>query len=266
MIQDYLNNQSRIPILLKENELLRKNVQLLKKASKNKNKNIDITKISKDINKLNVGTTDASTKTLLEEYGILFSLIYQQPSLLTPILIQLDKLDSLKSRDFMVKFLTQSLAPNAFDSRHENILISILLESMEYEFNRIIAENQNNNNSNSNNNNILYESIQMQFLRENTVATLLLRELLKRKNNQQFIDNIVEPACDKCMTDPSMDLEIDPNKVWFLFFSLCAERSLTFTVSLLKPRLCFGVLFAESPFFFLLFFCRVLCLCLCLCD
>ncbi len=82
-----------------------------------------------------------------------------------------------------MKLLTDTLLSNQFDESQEHILTNIMEDIMEYEF----------------------ESTEdlTTYLRENTAATKLLGAYLKREPVAQFVNDIVEQACNHLEIDPA---------------------------------------------------------------
>lgn len=183
LYQDRYNYQSRIPILLKQNEFLARH---LRSYDSRKGSVISPSSSSemKDLN-----TNKDETRTILRIYGTMFGLIYREPAILSPIY----QSPPYKFADPLVKLLTESLLPNHFDSSHEHILTKITQDVMTYEF-------------------VNCEDLTT-YLRENTCATKLLSSFLKRSVTARFVDSTVREACQKCLVNPKEDLEIDPTTV-----------------------------------------------------
>lgn len=126
-----------------------------------------------------------------QDYGQLLRYINDSPSLLSPIWYNAQ----YKYLDPTVKLLSEALLSNHFDEVHEHILTNIMEDLMTYEFH--------------------HTDDMTTYLRENTAATKLLGQYLKREPVANFVNGIVEEACSHCLQNEGEDLEIDPAAVTY---------------------------------------------------
>ena len=137
----------------------------------------------------NINNTNNILSETLSLYGELLREIFDKPLLLSAIYYN----PAYKYLEPIVKLLTEALLSNQFDESQEHILTNIMEDIMTYEFKNT-------------------EDLTT-YLRENTAATKMLGAYLKREPVSEFVNKIVEEACNHCLQKESEDLEIDPSAV-----------------------------------------------------